>query len=62
MTMYEIMNKYNITESTLKNWKKLGYINDINEIDEQAIKKVIDNKIKTRRNKKSRLDSCLGRR
>ena len=53
MTMYEIMNKYNITESTLKNWKKLGYINDINEIDEQAIKKVIDNKIKTRRNKKS---------
>ena len=39
--MYEIMNKYNITESTLKNWKKLGYINDINEIDEQAIKKVV---------------------
>lgn len=53
MTMYEIINKYNITESTLKNWKKLGYINDLEYIDEKVIQNIIDNKLKTRRNKKS---------
>lgn len=53
MTMYEIINKYNITESTLKNWKKLGYINNLEYIDEKVIQNIIDNKLKTRRNKKS---------
>ena len=53
MTMYEIINKYNITESTLRNWKKLGYISNLDFIDENIIKDIIDNKLKTRRNKKS---------
>lgn len=53
MKKQEILNKYNISEATLRNWKKLHYIEDINNIDEKLILKIINEKTSNRRNKKN---------
>ena len=53
MKLYEAMNKYNLTESTIKNWYKEKYIYDLNDISEYEIDKIIKNKLSKRRNKKN---------
>lgn len=53
MKKQEILNKYNISEATLRNWKKLHYIDNINEVDEKVIINIIGKKTSSRRNKKN---------
>lgn len=53
MKVNEILNTYNISYATLKNWKKLNYINNLEDIDSAVIDKIIKNKIDIRRNKKN---------
>ena len=53
MNKTSILEKYNISEATLRNWKKLNYINDLNHIQVEEINKVLENKIGIRRNKRT---------
>ncbi|MBR3210823.1 MAG: N-6 DNA methylase [Bacilli bacterium] len=53
MKKLEIMNRYSISEATLRNWKKLGYISSIEEIDVEDIERIIKSKKNVRRNKRN---------
>lgn len=53
MNEKEVLKKYNISEATLRNWKKLGYIKNNDKITIKEIEKVISKKDNTRRNKKN---------
>lgn len=53
MNKKEVLKKYNISEATLRNWKKLGYIKNNDKITIKEIEKVISKKDNTRRNKKN---------
>ena len=53
MNREEILKKYKISESTLKNWKKLNYIENINEIDPIIIDNIMSSKVSNRRNKRN---------
>ena len=61
MTVKEILNKYNISEATIRNWKKLNYIDSINNIDPKAIDEIINNKANQRRNKRNSTDNIIPR-
>ena len=50
MNTKEILKKYNISEATLRNWKKLQYITDLNNIYPAVIDNIIKNKSGIRRN------------
>ena len=53
MNKKEVLKNYNISEATLRNWKKLGYIKDNDKITIKEIEKIIRKKDNTRRNKKN---------
>lgn len=53
MSKKDILNKYSLSETTLRNWVKLGYISNINNITIKEIEDILNNKNKTRRNKKN---------
>lgn len=59
MRKNEILNKYNVTEATLRNWKKLKYISDLNNITESDIENILKNKIDIRRNKRNSLRNMI---
>jgi len=59
MELKEVLNKYNISDATLRNWKKLNYIQDINDIKEEEIEKIIKNKIGVRRNKRNSSENII---
>ena len=54
-----VQNKYNISDATLRNWKKLKYIDSLTDINEQQILNVINNKKSSRRNKKISLENII---
>jgi len=53
MKLNEILNKYNISDATLRNWKRLKYIDNIEDIDPAVIDDILKNKVGIRRNKRS---------
>ncbi len=53
MKLYEVINKYNLTESTIKNWYKEKNIYDIEDISEYEIEKILKSKTTIMRNKKN---------
>lgn len=53
MKVQEVINKYNLSEATIRNWKKLKLINNIDDIKEQEINEILKSKIRSRRNKKN---------
>lgn len=53
MNLNEILNKYNISNATLRNWKKLNYIDNIQDIDPADIDNILKSKVGIRRNKRS---------
>lgn len=55
----EILKKYRITENTLKNWKKLSYIDNIDDIDSNVIDNIIKNKVGNRRNKRNSSENII---
>ena len=59
MKVNEILKKYNISEATLRNWKKLKYIDDLNDIDPSVIDNILKNKIGNRRNKRNSIDNII---
>lgn len=59
MKKNETLNKYNISDTTLRNWNKLNYIENINNVKEEEIENVIKNKIGIRRNKKNSIDNII---
>ena len=40
MNKKEVLKNYNISEATLRNWKKLGYIKDNDKITIKEIEKI----------------------
>lgn len=59
MKKNETLNKYNISDTTLRNWNKLNYIENINNVKEEEIENVIKNKTGIRRNKKNSIDNII---
>lgn len=59
MKVNEILKKYNISEATLRNWKKLKYIDNLNDIDPLVIDNILKNKIGNRRNKRNSIDNII---
>ncbi len=59
MNINEVSNKYKVSEATLKNWKKLNYIADLDNIKDKEIKSILNNKIGIRRNKKNSSDNII---
>ncbi len=59
MQRKEILKKYNISDATLRNWKKLNYIKDINDIDPSEIDEILKNKTGVRRNKRTSDDNII---
>ncbi len=59
MNINEILNKYNISEATLRNWKKLNFIDNINDIDPSIIENILKNKTSNRRNKRTSSNSII---
>lgn len=59
MKVDEILNKYKISYATLRNWKKLNYIDNLEDIDPAIIEEILNNKIDTRRNKKNSKDTII---
>ena len=59
MKLNEALSKYNISDATLRNWKKLNYIKDINDIKEEEIEAVLKNKTGIRRNKRNSIESII---
>ena len=45
MTITDIIIKHNISDATLKNWHKLNYIKDINNITEEELNQIIQKKM-----------------
>lgn len=59
MEKQEILKKYNISDATLRNWKKLNYIKDINDIDPSEIDNILKKKTGVRRNKRTSDDNII---
>ena len=59
MKKNEILKKYNISEATLRNWKKLGFVKNINDIEPSEINDILKNKIGKRRNKRTSEDYII---
>ena len=59
MTIADIITKHNISDATLKNWHKLNYIKDINNITEEELNQIIQKKDASRRNKKNSLETII---
>ena len=59
MNINEVSNKYKVSEATLKNWKKLNYIADLDNIKDKEIKSILTKKIGIRRNKKNSSDNII---
>jgi len=59
MKRQEVLNKYNISDATLRNWKKLNYIQNIDDIKKEEIEKIIKNKTGIRRNKRNSSDNII---
>ena len=59
MTITDIITKHNISDATLKNWHKLNYIKDINNITEEELNQIIQKKDASRRNKKNSLETII---
>ena len=59
MTLQETLEKYNISNATLRNWKKLNYIDDLNNIDSEIINDILKSKKSDRRNKKNSVDKII---
>lgn len=59
MKVNDILKKYNISEATLHNWKKLKYISSLNDISEEEIKNIIKNKNGIRRNKRNSTNNII---
>ena len=59
MKVNDILKKYNISEATLHNWKKLKYISSLNDISEEEIKNIIKNKSGIRRNKRNSTSNII---
>lgn len=59
MTVAEIIKQYRVSEATIRNWYKLGYINNLKNISENEIKKIIQNKKSSRRNKKNAVEKSI---
>lgn len=53
MIKKDVMLKYNISDATLRNWMKLGYIDNLINISEKKIIKIIDTKKSTGRTRKA---------
>lgn len=53
MKVSEILKKYNISNATLRNWKKLNYIDNLENIDPKEIDKILKQKVGVRRNKRN---------
>lgn len=59
MKKKDLLDNYSISDATLRNWKKLGYITNIDDIDINEIKTVIRNKKNVRRNKKNNTEHVI---
>ena len=59
MKINDVLNKYSISEATLKNWEKLGYISNISDIKESEITKIIRSKKDIRRNKRNSTEHII---
>ena len=59
MMISDVLNKYSISEATLRNWEKLGYISNINDIKESEIAKIIRSKKNVRRNKRNSTEHII---
>ena len=59
MKLKEVLNKYNISDATIRNWKKLNYIKDINNIQVEEIEAVLKHKTGVRRNKRNSSKSII---
>ena len=59
MKAKDILKKYNISEATLRNWKKLKYIDNLDDIEPLIIDNIIKNKVGNRRNKRNSLVSII---
>lgn len=59
MNTNEVLNKYNISNATLRNWKKLNLISDLNDIKQDEIDKILKKKVGTRRNKKISINKTI---
>jgi len=59
MTKNEILTKYNISTATLRNWKKLKYIDNLDDIDPSVIDKILKTKTGIRRNKRNSVDNII---
>lgn len=53
MKVSEILKKYNISNATLRNWKKLNYIDNLEDIDPKSIDIILKQKVGLRRNKRN---------
>lgn len=59
MKVNEILKKYNISDATLRNWKKLRYIDSLDDIDPDIIDGILQKKIGNRRNKRNSSDYII---
>ncbi len=59
MTIKEILKKYNISDATLRNWKKLNYIDNLTDIDPTDIDNILKQKTGIRRNKRTSVNCII---
>lgn len=59
MKKNEILKNYNISDATLRNWKKLGYVKNINDIEPSEIDDILKNKVGIRRNKRTSEENII---
>ena len=59
MTISDITKKHNISDATLRNWHKLNYIKDINNITEEELEQILSMKEASRRNKKNSSETTI---
>ena len=59
MKVNEILKKYNISDATLRNWKKLRYIDSLDDIDPDIIDGILQKKVGNRRNKRNSSDYII---
>lgn len=59
MKRKELLKKYSLSEATIRNWIKLGYIRNTDDFDEEVIKAILLSKTSVRRNKRNSLKQII---